>query len=150
MILFQMECELERFHKQNASLDMTIIEMKQKQKSAEQELQASRQATRNVEAVVRRFKTDLYNVAGRIQDPKCLKEGVVVLYKKHIQEDVVIYFFVDYVIAVPASYIQSKHYLIEPKFLFLLTFPILVLLSVIVFHLQVKQNKTWKMIIALR
>uniref|UniRef100_A0A183SVB8 WD_REPEATS_REGION domain-containing protein n=1 Tax=Schistocephalus solidus TaxID=70667 RepID=A0A183SVB8_SCHSO len=83
----EMECELERFHKQNAALELTIVEMKQKRKSGDLELQAERQATRDVEALVRRFKTDLYNCAAKIQDPKGLKESVIALYKKHIQDD---------------------------------------------------------------
>ncbi|KAL7062260.1 hypothetical protein AAHC03_0644 [Spirometra sp. Aus1] len=83
----EMECELERFHKQNAALELTIVEMKQKRKSGDLELQAERQATRDVEALVRRFKTDLYNCAAKIQDPKGLKESVIALYKRHIQDD---------------------------------------------------------------
>ncbi|VEL08080.1 unnamed protein product [Protopolystoma xenopodis] len=84
-----MEAELERFHKQNTQLELSITELKQKQKATEHELLAERQATRDVEALVRRFKTDLYNCVGCIQDPKVLKSSVIALYKKHIQDDVV-------------------------------------------------------------
>ena len=84
-----MESELERFHKQNNQLGLNIDELKQKLKSTEKELKSERQATRDVEAQVRRFKTDLYNCVSYIQDPKGLKESIVALYKKHIQEDVV-------------------------------------------------------------
>ena len=44
---------------------------------------------RDVEAVVRRFKTDLHNCVGYIQDPKMLKESIKALYQKHVQEDIV-------------------------------------------------------------
>ena len=44
---------------------------------------------RDVEAVVRRFKTDLHNCVGYIQDPKLLKESIRALYQKHVQEDIV-------------------------------------------------------------
>ncbi len=84
-----MEGELERFHKQNGALDLTIVELRQKHKSTEGELKVERQVTRNIQAMVRRFRTDLYNVVGTIQDPKDLKEGILELYKKHIQNDLV-------------------------------------------------------------
>uniref|UniRef100_A0A183B129 Growth arrest-specific protein 8 n=1 Tax=Echinostoma caproni TaxID=27848 RepID=A0A183B129_9TREM len=83
----EMEAELERFHKQNAQLEINIAELKQKHKSVENELIQERQATRDVEAMVRRFKTDLFNCVGAIQDPKVLKNSVIALYKKHIHED---------------------------------------------------------------
>ena len=44
---------------------------------------------RDVEAVVKRFKTDLHNCVGYIQDPKMLKESIKALYQKHVQEDIV-------------------------------------------------------------
>lgn len=84
-----MEGELERFHKRNGALDLSIVALKQKQKSTEGELKTERQVTRNIQAMVRRFRTDLYNVIGKIQDPALLKEGILELYKKHIQNDLV-------------------------------------------------------------
>lgn len=44
---------------------------------------------RDVEAIVRRFKTDLHNCVGYIQEPKMLKESIKALYQKHVQEDIV-------------------------------------------------------------
>ena len=44
---------------------------------------------RDVEAIVKRFKTDLHNCVGYIQDPKMLKESIKALYQKHVQEDIV-------------------------------------------------------------
>lgn len=82
-----MEAELERFHKQNGQLEITIAELRQKHKSVENELIQERQATRDVESLVRRFKTDLFNCVGMIQDPKALKASIIALYKKHIHED---------------------------------------------------------------
>ncbi|OON14130.1 hypothetical protein X801_10086 [Opisthorchis viverrini] len=82
-----MEAELERFHKQNGQLELNIAELKQRHKCVENELVQERQNTRDQEALVRRFKTDLFNCVGSIQDPKVLKASVVALYKKHIHED---------------------------------------------------------------
>ena len=42
-----------------------------------------------VNAAVRRFKTDLHNCVGYIQDPKLLKDSIKALYQKHVHEDVV-------------------------------------------------------------
>ena len=43
---------------------------------------------------MKRFKTELYNCVGFIQDPKKLKESVKQLYQKYAQDDTVsqIYF----------------------------------------------------------
>ena len=87
--IFQMESELERFHKQNTQLELNITELRQKLKATEKEMHGERQRVRDVEAVVRRFKTDLHNCVGYIQDPKLLKESIRALYQKHVQEDIV-------------------------------------------------------------
>ena len=84
-----MESELERFHKQNTQLELNITELRQKLKATEKEMHGERQRVRDVEAVVRRFKTDLHNCVGYIQDPKLLKESIRALYQKHVQEDIV-------------------------------------------------------------
>ncbi|VDK34050.1 unnamed protein product [Taenia asiatica] len=85
----EMESELERFNQQNGALDLSIEELKEKLKSTVGELKAERQLRRNIQATVRRFRIDLYNVVGKIQEPKALKESIVELYKKHIQNDMV-------------------------------------------------------------
>ena len=43
----------------------------------------------DVEAVVKRFKTDLHNAAGFIQEPKKLKECIKELYGKYVNDDTV-------------------------------------------------------------
>ena len=43
----------------------------------------------DIEAVVKRFKTDLHNAAGFIQEPKKLKECVKELYGKYVSDDTV-------------------------------------------------------------
>ena len=84
-----MESELERFHKQNTQLELNITELRQKLKATDKEMHQERQRVRDIEAVVRRFKTDLHNCVGYIQDPKMLKESIRALYQKHVQEDIV-------------------------------------------------------------
>ncbi|KAJ8306471.1 hypothetical protein KUTeg_017016 [Tegillarca granosa] len=84
----KMESELERFHKQNTQLELSIKELTQKLKATDKEMHQERQRVRDVEAVVKRFKTDLHNCVGYIQDPKMLKESIKALYSKHVQEDI--------------------------------------------------------------
>lgn len=84
-----METELESFHKQNNLLEIRIAEIKQKHKSVEQELMRERQSARDVNTMVRRLKTDVYNCVGLIQNPGQLKESILALYRKHIHTDMV-------------------------------------------------------------
>ncbi|XP_032884753.1 cilia- and flagella-associated protein 57 [Amblyraja radiata] len=85
----QMETELELFHKQNTQLELNIGELKQKLKATEAEMRKEMEKVHSVESVVKRFKTDVYNCVGFIQDPKKLKESVQQLYEKYVpQSDV--------------------------------------------------------------
>lgn len=84
-----MEGELERFNQQNGALDLNNEELKEKLKATLGELKSEREMRRNIQATVKRFRTDIYNVVGKIQEPKALKEGILELYKKHIQNDMV-------------------------------------------------------------
>lgn len=43
----------------------------------------------DVEAVVKRFKTDLHNTVGLIQEPKKLKESIKQIYVKYVSDDTV-------------------------------------------------------------
>lgn len=84
----EMESELDRFDKLNTALELNITELRQKLKATDKEMHQERQRVRDKEAVVKRFKTDLHNCVGYIQDPKMLKESIKALYQKHVQEDI--------------------------------------------------------------
>ncbi|XP_052776281.1 cilia- and flagella-associated protein 57-like isoform X2 [Mya arenaria] len=84
----EMESELDRFDKLNTQLELNITELRQKLKATDKEMHQERQRVRDKEAVVKRFKTDLHNCVGYIQDPKMLKESIKALYTKHVQEDI--------------------------------------------------------------
>ncbi|KAL4237175.1 Cilia- and flagella-associated protein 57 [Mactra antiquata] len=84
----EMESELDRFDKLNTQLELNITELRQKLKATDKEMHQERQRVRDKEAVVKRFKTDLHNCVGYIQDPKMLKESIKALYQKHVQEDI--------------------------------------------------------------
>ncbi|XP_034510273.1 cilia- and flagella-associated protein 57 [Ailuropoda melanoleuca] len=80
-----MEAELERFHKQNVQLELNITELWQKLRATSQEMHRERQKDRNLEALVKRFKTDLHNCVAYIQEPRLLKEKVRALFEKYVQ-----------------------------------------------------------------
>ncbi|XP_030427523.1 cilia- and flagella-associated protein 57 isoform X2 [Gopherus evgoodei] len=82
----KMEGELERFHKQNMQLELNITELRQKLKATDHEMHKEQQKERDMEALVKRFKTDLHNCVGFIQEPKKLKEGIRELYDKYVQQ----------------------------------------------------------------
>lgn len=84
-----MESELERIHKLKTSLELNIDELRNKLKATEKEMHHERQRVRDMEAIVKRFKTDLHNCVGYIQDPKQLKDSIRAVYQKYVQEDIV-------------------------------------------------------------
>uniref|UniRef100_A0A8C9J8Z9 Cilia- and flagella-associated protein 57 n=1 Tax=Panthera tigris altaica TaxID=74533 RepID=A0A8C9J8Z9_PANTA len=81
----QFPAELERFHKQNTQLELNIMELWQKLRATDQEMHRERQKERDLEALVRRFKTDLHNCVAYIQEPRLLKEKVRALFEKYVQ-----------------------------------------------------------------
>ncbi|XP_068808899.1 cilia- and flagella-associated protein 57 isoform X1 [Struthio camelus] len=82
----EMEGELERFHKQNAQLELNITELQQRLKATDREVHRERQKEQNMKALVKRFKTDLHNCVGFIQDSKKLKDGICELYTKYVHQ----------------------------------------------------------------
>nr|XP_004672541.1 cilia- and flagella-associated protein 57 [Jaculus jaculus] len=81
----EMEAELERFHKQNTQLQLNIAELFQKLRATDQEKRREQQKERDLEALVKRFKTDLHNCVAYIQEPRLLKEKVRGLFEKYVQ-----------------------------------------------------------------
>ncbi|XP_062337115.1 cilia- and flagella-associated protein 57-like [Osmerus eperlanus] len=86
----EMEGELEQFHKRNSHMELNITDLKLKLKTAEKELNKGTQRVRDVEALVRRFKIDLHNCVGFIQEPKKLKNSIRELYSRYIQQSDVV------------------------------------------------------------
>ncbi|XP_043860476.1 cilia- and flagella-associated protein 57 isoform X1 [Dromiciops gliroides] len=108
----EMEAELERFHKQNTQLELNITELWQKLRATDQEMRRERQKVlhvprgdpsaltsgllspgrcclapeRDMEALVKRFKIDLHNCVGYIQEPRQLKEKIRALFDKYVQQ----------------------------------------------------------------
>ncbi|XP_007436852.1 cilia- and flagella-associated protein 57-like, partial [Python bivittatus] len=82
----EMEGELEHFHKQNTQLELNIAELRLKLRATDREMHKEMQKERDMEALVKRFKTDLHNCVGLIQEPKKLKECIRDIYEKYVQK----------------------------------------------------------------
>ncbi|KAG8132262.1 hypothetical protein E2320_010133 [Naja naja] len=82
----EMEGELEHFHKQNTQLELNIAELRLKLRATDREMHKEMQKERDMEALVKRFKTDIHNCVGLIQEPKKLKESIRDIYEKYVQK----------------------------------------------------------------
>ncbi|XP_026533766.1 cilia- and flagella-associated protein 57-like isoform X3 [Notechis scutatus] len=82
----EMEGELEHFHKQNTQLELNIAELRLKLRATDREMHKEMQKERDMEALVKRFKTDIHNCVGFIQEPKKLKESIRDIYEKYVQK----------------------------------------------------------------
>ncbi|KFO93144.1 WD repeat-containing protein 65, partial [Buceros rhinoceros silvestris] len=82
----EMEGELERFHKESTQLKLNITQLQQKLKATDCEIHRERQKKQNMETLIKRFKTDLHNCVGFIQDSKKMKDGIRELYAKYVQQ----------------------------------------------------------------
>uniref|UniRef100_A0A8C3K055 Cilia and flagella associated protein 57 n=1 Tax=Calidris pygmaea TaxID=425635 RepID=A0A8C3K055_9CHAR len=78
--------ELERFHKESTQLKLSIAQLQQKLKATNHEMHRERQKKQNMEALIKRFKTDLHNCVGFIQDSKKMKDEIRELYSKYVQQ----------------------------------------------------------------
>ncbi|KAM9530529.1 cilia- and flagella-associated protein 57-like [Salvelinus alpinus] len=84
--IHEMEEELDTFHKKNTQGELDIAELKLKLTTTDKEMHKGLQKVRDVEALVRRFKTDLHNCVGFIQEPKRLKDSIRDLYDRYAQQ----------------------------------------------------------------
>ncbi|XP_053099420.1 cilia- and flagella-associated protein 57 isoform X2 [Hemicordylus capensis] len=82
----EMEGELERFHKQNTQLELNMSELRLKLRATDREMHKEMQKERDMEALVKRFKIDLHDCVGLIQEPKKLKESIRDIYEKYVQK----------------------------------------------------------------
>ncbi|CAB1332248.1 unnamed protein product, partial [Coregonus sp. 'balchen'] len=66
--------------------ELDIAELKLKLTTTDKEMHKGLKKVRDVEALVRRFKTDLHNCVGFIQEPKRLKDSIRDLYDRYAQQ----------------------------------------------------------------
>ncbi|KAJ3180167.1 Cilia- and flagella-associated protein 57 [Gaertneriomyces sp. JEL0708] len=79
----EMDTELKEYHDRNTKLELVIGDLKEKLKSTENEVKRERQRRDTMSKVLERFRVDLNDVVGVVQEPKLLKSGVKSLYHKY-------------------------------------------------------------------
>ncbi|XP_029815632.1 LOW QUALITY PROTEIN: cilia- and flagella-associated protein 57 [Manacus vitellinus] len=86
----EMEEELGGFHKESTQLKLNITQLQQKLKASYREMDKERQKKQDMETVIKRFKADLHNCVGFIQDSRKMKDGIRELYSKYVQQSDVV------------------------------------------------------------
>lgn len=84
----EMENELEQSRKSNTQLELNITDMKQKYEATSKTLKEKGNLVREKEAKVKQFKTRLHNSVSFIQEPRLLKESVIAMYRKCVEDDI--------------------------------------------------------------
>ncbi|GMH45741.1 hypothetical protein BSKO_13704 [Bryopsis sp. KO-2023] len=84
----EMDSELERYHKNNANLDLTISNLKLKETALLKEIQQQQNAKNDAILLVKRFKHDLHELVQFVQFPKQLREKVKDIYHRHVHQSV--------------------------------------------------------------
>ncbi|KFQ25638.1 WD repeat-containing protein 65, partial [Merops nubicus] len=84
--IYKMEGELEQFHKESTQMKLSITQLQQKLKATDTEMRREKQKKQNMETLIKRFKTDLHNCVGFIQDSKKMKNEIRELYTKYVQQ----------------------------------------------------------------
>merc|ERR1719383_865029 len=83
----EMDLELERSQKQNASLELTISELKLRMQALQGEQQAQGTRLDATGQVIRRFQRDLFNAVQALGDVKALKAKVKALYQEYAEAE---------------------------------------------------------------
>ncbi|KAL4656041.1 cilia- and flagella-associated protein 57-like [Arapaima gigas] len=81
-----MEKELIKQQKQITQLELCVADIKQQFKAKDNELKKERQRVREMEALVQKFQTDLYNSMVLIQEPKKFKKSIRKMYNLYVQD----------------------------------------------------------------
>ncbi|KAG7481579.1 hypothetical protein MATL_G00068090 [Megalops atlanticus] len=86
----KMEGELEQFQRRNTQMELNIAELNLKLKATDKDRRREMQRVHDIEALVRRFKTDLHRCVSFIQEPKKLKDSIRQLYSCYVQKSDVV------------------------------------------------------------
>ena len=84
-----MDQELERYHKNNSSLELTISDLKLKLDGMQREILGQRSTLGDAKNQLRTMHTEIHECVQFIQDPKALKEAVKKIYQRHVSSDMV-------------------------------------------------------------
>ena len=79
---------MERYHKNNANLELKISDLTLKGDGLQKEILSQRQKLNDSDARYRRLTTEIHDTVQFIQDPKKLKESVKSLYQRYVTKQV--------------------------------------------------------------
>ncbi|KAM9364883.1 cilia- and flagella-associated protein 57 [Pholidichthys leucotaenia] len=84
--IHQLQEELIQKDKSNSQLKLTISELSVKLRTREKELHKEMQKVKDLETYLQRFRSDLHNCVGLIQEPKKLKDSVLAVYARYVPQ----------------------------------------------------------------
>ena len=85
----EMDQELERYHKNNSALELTISDLKLKLEGMQREILSQRSKLGDADSKARGIKTELHECIQHVQDPKALKDAVKKMYQRHAADDTI-------------------------------------------------------------
>ena len=101
--------ELERYHKNNSALELTISDLKLKLEGMQREILSQRSKLGDADSKARGIKTELHECIQHVQDPKALKDAVKKMYQRHAADDTIASKKLEEEIA--AEYSRQREYL---------------------------------------
>lgn len=82
----EMEKELEGLHTNNVTMEIQLAELKNKYLSSITELEQERERAKLARAHSHRISSDIYSVAGSINDYELLRKGIKMLFQKYASD----------------------------------------------------------------
>ncbi|KAI1900167.1 hypothetical protein AGOR_G00047220 [Albula goreensis] len=81
----EMESELEETERENSQMELMISELRLRLKASDTEKRQEMQRASDIDIRMQRLKSDLQHCVEFIQDPKKLKEGILMLHKNYLE-----------------------------------------------------------------
>ncbi|XP_011693855.1 PREDICTED: cilia- and flagella-associated protein 57 [Wasmannia auropunctata] len=86
-IIRSMEKELVSLHKTNEGLELQLHEVREKLRSARQEIDCEAHRSKRCQQLLRKIRVDILDASGLVQEPNALKTAVTNLYHKYSGDD---------------------------------------------------------------
>ncbi|XP_058487898.1 cilia- and flagella-associated protein 57 [Solea solea] len=84
--IHQLQEELVQSQKSNTQLKLTVTDLRLKLTTRDKEMHKEMQKVKDLETHLKRFKSDLHNCVGFIQEPRKLKDSVQMIYARYVPQ----------------------------------------------------------------
>ncbi|XP_022601312.1 cilia- and flagella-associated protein 57 [Seriola dumerili] len=84
--IHQLEEELVQTDKSNTQLKLTVSDLRLKLRTRDKEIHKEMQKVSDLETHLQRFKSDLHNCVGFMQEPKKLKDSIKMIYARYVSQ----------------------------------------------------------------